>query len=122
MITFRFFYFRLRRLFAQANASIDDFLNRFVIGEVLPQRVRLAFAVPLLFRNYQSFKCYGHEESFINALHKVLNKDKSTIEAFIRGMLQVITADGTIHEKERAFLVRIINLLEHDGFEISLPA
>ncbi len=62
------------------------------------------------------------EESFINALHKVLNKDKSTIEAFIRGMLQVITADGTIHEKERAFLVRIINLLEHDGFEISLPA
>ena len=41
------FYFRLRRLFAQANASIDDFLNRFVIGEVLPQRVRLAFAVPV---------------------------------------------------------------------------
>ena len=29
------------------NASIDDFLNRFVAGEVLPQRVRLAFAVPV---------------------------------------------------------------------------
>lgn len=61
------------------------------------------------------------EESFINALHKVLNKDKQTIEAFIKGMLQVITADNTIHERERAFLIRIINLLEHDGFEITLP-
>ena len=47
MITFRFFYFRLRRLFAQADASIDDFLNRFVAGEVLPQRIRLAFTMPI---------------------------------------------------------------------------
>ena len=41
------FYFRLRRFFAQADASIDDFLNCFVAGEVLPQRVRLAFTMPI---------------------------------------------------------------------------
>ena len=32
---------------AQADASIDDFLNCFVAGEVLPQRVRLAFTMPI---------------------------------------------------------------------------
>lgn len=61
------------------------------------------------------------EESCMYALHATLNKDKETVQTFIGGMLKVITADGKIHTNERAFLVKIIDLLEKEGFDITLP-
>ncbi len=60
-------------------------------------------------------------ESFKMALQQVLSKDKSVVQAVVQSMLSVITADGAVADRERAFLSRIISLLEQEGFEFNLP-
>lgn len=60
-------------------------------------------------------------ESFKLALQQVLSKDKSVVQSVVQSMLGVITADGAVADRERAFLSRIISLLEQEGFEFNLP-
>lgn len=61
------------------------------------------------------------EECFSMALAKSLAKDQSTVQGLVEAMLNVIMADGRVDDKERSFLIRIMDLLEQDGYEISLP-
>ena len=61
------------------------------------------------------------EESFQVALGKVLSKDETTVQNFVEAILDVIMADGRVDPRERAFLLRIMELLEADGYNISLP-
>lgn len=59
-------------------------------------------------------------ESFKMALQVVLSKDKKVVQSVVQAMLAVITADGKVEDKERAFLSRIISILEQEGFEFNL--
>lgn len=61
------------------------------------------------------------EECFSVALAKSLAKDQTTVQGLVEAMLNVIMADGRVDDKERSFLVRIMDLLEQDGYEINLP-
>ena len=60
-------------------------------------------------------------ESFKMALQQVLSKDKDVIQKVVQSMLSVITIDNKIDDRERAFISRIISLLEQEGFEFNLP-
>ncbi len=60
-------------------------------------------------------------ESFKMALQQVLSKDKDVIQKVVQSMLSVITVDNKIDDRERAFISRIISLLEQEGFEFNLP-
>ena len=60
------------------------------------------------------------DESFSMAFHRCLKKGKLVIEPLIQAVLNVITADGIVHEKERAFLAKLIDWLKQDGYEIDV--
>ncbi|MBO7244141.1 MAG: TerB family tellurite resistance protein [Alphaproteobacteria bacterium] len=60
------------------------------------------------------------DESFSMAFHRCLKKGKLVIEPLIQAVLNVITADGVVHEKERAFLAKLIDWLKQDGYEIDV--
>jgi tellurite resistance protein len=61
------------------------------------------------------------EVCFSSALSQVLNKGQKVVQTFLETVLDVIMANGKVDDKERAFLIRIMDLLEQDGYEISLP-
>ena len=58
------------------------------------------------------------DESFSMAFHRCLKKGKLVVEPLLQAVLNVITADGVVHEKERAFLAKLIDWLKQDGYEI----
>ena len=60
-------------------------------------------------------------ESFSAALTKVLKKEKSVVQRFVETILDVIMIDGKVDPRERSFLVRLMDVLEKDGYEITLP-
>jgi uncharacterized tellurite resistance protein B-like protein len=61
------------------------------------------------------------EESFSLALAKVLSQEQSVVQAFIEIIMDIIMVDGHVDHRERAFLIRIMDLLEQDGYEIKIP-
>lgn len=60
------------------------------------------------------------DDSFAMAFHRVLKKGKLIIEPLFQTVIDVITADGVVHEKERAFLARFIDWLKQDGYQIDV--
>lgn len=60
------------------------------------------------------------DESFSMAFYRVLKKGKAVIQPLMQAILDVITADGIIHDKEKAFLARFIDLLKQAGYDIEL--
>ena len=60
-------------------------------------------------------------ESFSAALAQILKKEKTTVQRFIETVLDVIMIDGKIDPRERSFLIRLMDVLEKDGYEITLP-
>ncbi len=60
------------------------------------------------------------DDSFSMAFHRVLKKGKLVVEPLLQAILNVITIDGVVHEKEKAFLARIIDWLKQDGYQINL--
>lgn len=61
------------------------------------------------------------EESFERALHKTLTKEKSVIQSFVGMLFKIVMADQLVDEKERIFLSKIMDILEKEGYEFSLP-
>ncbi len=59
-------------------------------------------------------------DSFSTAFHYVLKKGKLVVEPLFQSILNVITADKVVHEKEKAFLARIIDWLKQDGYQIDI--
>ena len=62
------------------------------------------------------------DDSFSMALSRVLKKGIVVIQPLMETILDIITVDGQVHVKERAFLARLIDLLKQDGYEFNLPA
>lgn len=60
------------------------------------------------------------DESFSMAFHRCLKKGKLIVEPLLQTVLDVITADGVVHEKEKAFLAKLIDWLKQDGYEIDV--
>lgn len=60
-------------------------------------------------------------ESFSNALEQVLKKEKTVVQRFIETVLDIIMSDGKIDPRERNFLIKLMDILEKDGYEITLP-
>ena len=60
-------------------------------------------------------------ESFSAALGEILKKENSVVQRFIETILDVIMVDGKIDPRERSFLIRQMDVLEQDGYEITLP-
>jgi len=60
-------------------------------------------------------------ESFTAALGQVLKEEKSVVQLFVEAILDVIMVDGRVDDRERSFLVRLMSILEQDGYEITLP-
>ena len=61
------------------------------------------------------------EECFSTALASVLSKEQSVVQPFVETIMDIIMADGQVDNRERAFLIRIMDLLEQDGYDIRLP-
>ncbi len=61
------------------------------------------------------------EDSCTMALHYVIEKGKSIIQDFLEAMVDIISMDGTINIREKAFLARTIDLLEQEGYTFSMP-
>ena len=61
------------------------------------------------------------EESFRTSLAAVLGQPEEIVQNFIETVLDVIMADGRVDPKERAFLLKIMELLEKEGYNINLP-
>ncbi len=61
------------------------------------------------------------DDSCTMALHYVIEKGKSVIQDFLEAMVDVISMDGTVNVREKAFLARTIDLLEQEGFTFSMP-
>ena len=60
------------------------------------------------------------DDSFSMAFHRVLKRGKMVVEPLLQGILNVITIDGAIHEKEKVFLARVIEWLKQDGYHIDV--
>ena len=60
-------------------------------------------------------------DSFSAALGQVLQKEKPVVQRFIETILDVIMIDGKVDPRERSFLIRLMDILEKDGYEITLP-
>ena len=60
------------------------------------------------------------DDSFSMAFHRVLKKGKISVEPLLQGILNVITIDGIVHEKEKVFLARVIDWLKQDGYQIDV--
>lgn len=54
------------------------------------------------------------------AFQKVLAKDKSVLQPFIEALINVIMANGDVNPKEQAFLAKVMDLLESQGFKFDL--
>ena len=61
------------------------------------------------------------EESFTLALAQVINKGKGSIQGLLETIVKVIMADSKVDSRERRFLIRIMDLLESEGYEFNLP-
>ncbi|MDY6408065.1 MAG: hypothetical protein SPL08_05150 [Pseudomonadota bacterium] len=61
-------------------------------------------------------------ESFTIALQEVLKKEKSVVQHFVETILDIIMVDGHIDPRERNFLIRLMSVLEQEGYEITLPS
>ncbi len=59
-------------------------------------------------------------DSFSTAFHYVLKKGKMVVEPLFQSILNVITADKVVHDKERAFLAKVIDWLKQDGYQIDI--
>ncbi len=59
-------------------------------------------------------------DSFSMAFHHVLRKGKEVVEPLLQSILNVITVDGKIHKREKAFLARVIDWLKQDGYQIDV--
>ncbi|MBQ8251277.1 MAG: TerB family tellurite resistance protein [Alphaproteobacteria bacterium] len=59
-------------------------------------------------------------DSFSTAFHHILRKGKEVVEPLLQAVLNVITADGEIHDREKAFLARVIDWLKQDGYQIDV--
>ena len=59
-------------------------------------------------------------DSFSTAFHHVLRKGKEVVQPLLQSILNVITVDGEIHERERSFLARVIDWLKQDGYQIDI--
>lgn len=60
------------------------------------------------------------DDSFSMAFHRVLKKGKLVVEPLLQAILNIITVDGVVHEREKAFLARIIEWLKQDGYQINV--
>lgn len=60
------------------------------------------------------------DESFSMAFHRCLKKGKLIVEPLLQMVLNVITADGVVHEREKAFLAKLIDWLKQDGYQIDV--
>ena len=61
------------------------------------------------------------QNCFSIALGKVLSQKQEIIQKFMEAVLDVITADGQIDKREKDFLVRIMDFLEAEGYNITVP-
>lgn len=61
------------------------------------------------------------EDSFSMAFQHVMRKGIVVIQPFMETVLKIIMADGHVHEKERAFLARLIDTLKQAGYAFRLP-
>lgn len=61
------------------------------------------------------------EVCFSESLANVLSQEKTFVQSFLETVIDVIMVDNHIDNRERAFLIRIMDLLEQDGYEIRLP-
>ena len=61
------------------------------------------------------------EACFSEALANVLSKEQSVVQPFVETIMDIIMADDHVDNRERAFLIRIMDLLEQDGYDIRLP-
>lgn len=61
------------------------------------------------------------EACFSTALASVLSKGQSVVQPFVETVMDIIMADDHVDNRERAFLIRIMDLLEQDGYDIRLP-
>lgn len=62
------------------------------------------------------------DDSFAMAFHRVLKRGKLIVEPLFQTIINVITADGVVHQKEKAFLARLIDWLKQDGYQIDVIA
>lgn len=61
------------------------------------------------------------EESFTLALGRAVNKGKETVQGLMEAMVKIIMADNQVDSRERQFLIRMMDLLESEGYEFNLP-
>jgi len=61
------------------------------------------------------------KECFEAALSKALTQDQTVVQGFVEAILDVIMADGKVDPRERDFLINILDLLEKEGYDISVP-
>ena len=55
---------------------------------------------------------------FSESLQKIMAKDVSVVKNLMQGVLQVIKADGAIHENERLFFLKLLQILKNEGLEL----
>ena len=60
-------------------------------------------------------------DCFETALNKALTQEQTIVQGFVEAILDIIMADGKVDPKERDFLVNILDLLEKEGYDISVP-
>ncbi len=61
------------------------------------------------------------EESFSLALAQALNREKPVVQALVETMVKIILSDNHVDERERSFLIRMMDLLESEGYVFNLP-
>jgi hypothetical protein len=47
--------------------------------------------------------------------------EQSVVQPFVETIMDIIMVDDHVDNRERAFLIRIMDLLEQDGYDIRLP-
>jgi len=62
---------------------------------------------------------YPDNQSFYDALEKILQKEAWVIQMFVEKLISLIKADGKIEQREKEFLSEFISILKEEGVDLN---
>lgn len=103
---------------ARAGSEKSDYENGLILNYVLDRCADIPFDTDEIL-NYIAL-LYPDEQSFYEAVDVVVKQPRHVLRPFVETFLQLITADGVIHDNERELLAELLYILRTQGVELNI--
>ncbi len=103
---------------ARAGSEKSDYENGLILNYVRERCADIPFDTDEIL-NYIAL-LYPDEQSFYEAVDVVVKQPRHVLQPFVETFLQLITADGVIHDNERELLAELLYILRSEGIELNI--